>query len=142
MKLRITEEQASRLKLINEDVNLVAKFEEFCNAKVKEINTLYVRIISLSVAEVISNEIDLNALEKHLYRLETSLLNVERKTSSSVADESLKEKIDVAYNKADRKLSLLQLVLLDLEKLQESANEHRVTDYFGDVKPMDISPES
>ena len=37
------------------------------------------------------------------------------------------------------RLTSLQLITMDLEKIQSSSNEHNIKDSFGDVEPMDIS---
>lgn len=143
MKIKITEGQATRLKLINEDVNMVAKFEEFCNAKIQEINNLFVSVSNISVIEIIGNEIGLSKIYKRLNIIENKVMLAERETYASIdeaSEENLDLRIDRAYDSVTAKLSSLQLIVMELEKLQELSNEHNLKKSFDDIKPIDVTP--
>jgi len=144
MKIKITEGQANRLKLINEDVSVIAKFEEFCNAKVKELNALYINIGMISIVEILNNEISLAKISKRLDAIDSALMDGDRRAYSVITDanegENLDIRIDNAHHLVSQKLRPLQMIVLDLEKLQELSNEHELNKPFSDVKPIDITP--
>lgn len=142
MKLKISEEQARRLKLINENTNPLTQFEQHCTKLIAEINKVYSKVININVIEILNNEVSISDISKHLDKIEDSLRAYERKAYdyvNALPEQDLDAIIDDAYYKVNQKLTPLQLMVMDLERFQNSAEEHSLTEPFNDVKPLDIS---
>ena len=142
MKIKITEEQAKRLKLIKENADPLTYFEQHCVKLIAEINKVYGKVININVAEILSGEVSISELSKHLDKIEDSLRVYEKKAYAyieTLPEEDLDVRIDDAYYKVNQKLTPLQLMVMDLERFQNSSEEHKLTEPFKDVKPMDIS---
>ena len=143
-KIKITEEQAKRLKLIDEGIDPLTQFEEFAKARVNEINLLYGKVINLTTAEVINHEIDMTEIWKHLSNIGTAL-HAKNKIAynfivNSPESDELDARIDIAYDSVSNKLTALELIVTNLETLQDEAEEHKLSSVFQDVKPMEITP--
>jgi len=142
MKIKITEEQAKRFKLINEDTNPLSQFEHFCTVKVQDVNKLYSKVISLTIIELLNGEINLKDISNVLDKIEGDIHNGNKRAYNyinSLPDEDLDIRIDRASDSVMRKLNVLQLMVMDLEKFQFSGQQHSITRLFKDVKPMDIT---
>lgn len=142
MKIKITEEQAKRLKLINEDINPLTQFEGFCKVKIQEVDKLYLQITSLSIYEILHNQFSMSELNKKIELIEEEVGRGNRRAYQyihNLPDEDLDIRIDRATEAVNDKLTALQLITMDLEKLQLSTEQHNIMAPFKDVKPMDIS---
>jgi hypothetical protein len=142
MKIRITENQAKRLNLIKEDVNPLIKFEEYCKIKVKEINSLYNNMMMVSIGNIVNNEIDTGKLKNRLDEMESEMNDMNKRAYdyiNNLPDGDLDLRIDRATDMVSNKLTSLQLIVMDLEKLQELIEEHNLTNSFSDIKPIDIT---
>ena len=63
MRVKITEKQLKRIKeQLTEQVDKVVEFEQFCKDKVQEVNKIYSKVIGLSVAEIINNEVNISKI--------------------------------------------------------------------------------
>lgn len=141
-KIIITESQAKRLNLITEDMNPLIQFEAYCKELLKEVNKQYVKVISLSIGEILNNEIDMADVNDYLNKIEDKLRVANKKTYSyieALPENDLDLRVDNANDSVMIRLTSLQLITMDLEKIQSSSNEHNIKDSFGDVEPMDIS---
>lgn len=142
MKIKITEEQAKRFKLISEDTNPLSQFEQFCATKVQDVNKLYSKVISTSVNEILNGEVNLKDINNILDKIEGDVHTGYKRSYNyinSLPDEDLDVRIDRASDSVMSKLTVLQLLVMDLEKLQLSGQQHSITRLFKDVKPMDIT---
>jgi hypothetical protein len=142
MKIKITEDQARRLKLITENSDVLLQFEELCKAKIQEINTLYNRVTSYSIYEILHKEIDMAGIYEILDKIENEVNHGNRKAYSFIKNSSesdLDIRIDNAHDRVTNKLTPLQIIVMDLEKLQLSTEEHDLTNAFKDIKPIDIT---
>jgi hypothetical protein len=141
-KIKITESQAKRLKLINENADELARFEHFCKIKVDEINKVYTKVTNISVAEILNHEVNMVEINNILEKIDNELYIGNKKAYESInnlPESDLDVRIDKAYDKVHNKLTPLQIIVLDLEKLQLAAEQHDLTGPFNDVKPIDIS---
>ena len=142
MKIKITEEQANRLKLLKEDLNPLITFEQFCKMKTDEINKMYTRVSNIVVAEILNGEINIEQIVTWMDSLE---LELGRRNSTAydyienLPEEDLDVRIDRAKSRLDDKIASLSLIVSPLEKLDDLVKEHNLTIVFSDVKPMDIS---
>jgi len=142
MKVRITETQAKRLNLINEDTDMVSQFEQYCKVKVQEVNNIYVKVSNLTIIDIFENSVNFGELYNYVNNIENKLLEAEKRTYdyiNNLPDNDLDIRIDNAYSSVGDKLTSIQLIIMELEKLQNLNSEHKLKDSFNDVKPIDIS---
>jgi hypothetical protein len=146
MKIKITESQAIRLKLISENSDPISQFEGFCKAKLQELNRLYTKITSMSIIEILNKEIDMAAIYKTIDAVDDQVYKGDKQAYDYL--ESLPEetdiknldlRIDKAHSSIKDKINALQLIVMELEKLQDMSETHNLPSMFGDVKPIDIS---
>ena len=142
MKIKITENQALRLNLLNENLNPLTQFENLCMIKIREVNKLFLKVTSISIGEILNNEIDISKINFELNKIEDDIRISNRKAYAFI-DGLTEEDLDVRIDRADsnviNRLTSLQLITMDLETLQISAEEHKIIEQFGDVNPIDIT---
>lgn len=142
MKIKITENQAKRLKLINEDINPLTQYEAFCKQMVEKVNKMYLHISAISISEILNNQVSMEEINTQLNAMEREIANGGKRAYQYInnsQEEDLDVRIDNAENLVMDKLTPLQLITMDLEKLQLTIEQHNITAPFKDVKPMDIS---
>jgi hypothetical protein len=141
-RIKITEGQAKRLKLISENTDPLSSYEHFCKIKAQEVNRLYTRIINITIAEIISNEVNIDKLNEMLNKIESEVRIGSRRAYQyikNMPEADLDLRIDNAEDMVTDKLTPLQLLTMDLEKLQNSIQESRLTKSFNDINPLDIT---
>lgn len=142
MKIKITEQQAKRLRIIKEDIDVLSQFEQLCKVNSQEMDKLYMKLSDLSVAEILNNEVSLEEMESYVRNIEAKLMDANRKAYSyieNLPEEDLDLRIDNAFDKANGKVSSIQLIIYGLKDLQNSAEEHNLTKDFANLKPIDIT---
>jgi hypothetical protein len=142
MKIKITEQQAKRLRIINEDVDVLTQFEQLCRAKSQEMDKLYMKLTDLSVAEILNGEVSFEEMESYVRNIEGKLMDANRKAYSyieNLPEEDLDLRIDDAFDKANGKIASIQLIIYGLKELQYSSEEHNLTKDFANLKPIEIS---
>ena len=149
MRVKITEKQLKRIKeQLTEQVDKVVEFEQFCKDKVQEVNKIYSKVIGLSVAEIINNEVNISKIVNYVWELENTLIWGKKKeadnyieTLSDKEAENLDLRIDDAYSFIVNKIDSLNLILEGLDDLQKESEETELLKSFSDVKPIDINPQ-
>ena len=147
MRVKITEKQLKRIKeQLTEQVDKVVEFEQFCKDKVQEVNRIYSKVIGLSVAEIINNEVNISKIVNYVWELENTLIWGKKKeaenyieTLSDEEAENLDLRIDNAYSFIVKKIDSLNLILEELDDLQKESEDNELLKSFSDVKPIDIS---
>lgn len=141
-KIIITEDQAKRLNLINEDINPLSQYEQFCKVRVEEVNKLYSRVTSISIGEILNNDVNMEQMNGLLDKIENDMRAGNKRAYdyiNNLPESDLDIRIDRAYDTVNDKLTALQLIVMDLEKLQLSTEQHNLLKSFSDVKPLDIN---
>jgi hypothetical protein len=149
MRVKITEKQLKRIKeQLTEQVDKVVEFEQFCKDKVQEVNRIYSKVIGLSVAEIINNEVNISKIVNYVWELENTIIWGKKKeaenyieTLSDEEAENLDLRIDDAYSFIVKKIDSLNLILEGLDDLQKESEETELLKSFSDVKPIDINPQ-
>jgi hypothetical protein len=136
MKIKLTESQAKRLKLINENYDEISRFEEFCETKVKLVDKYYVRVSFITIAEILNKEVNFEVINEELNAIEREISQASEIANDYV--ESLSEELFYRVRNAEHKvmdkLTSLQLITMDLETLQSTINKHNLSKPFKDVK--------
>ena len=138
MRVKITEKQLKRIKeQLTEQVDKVVEFEQFCKDKVQEVNKIYSKVIGLSVAEIINNEVNISKIVNYVWELENTLIWGKKKeadnyieTLSDKEAENLDLRIDDAYSFIVKKIDSLNLILEGLDDLQKESEETELLKYL------------
>ncbi len=143
MKIKITESQAKRLNLLKEDMTPLAKFEDYCKNKSKELDKLYLYVVNYSILDILDEKIDINKINTEVEAIDKSLVQFSNLTydyyKKLPEDQTIGDRIDNAYDNLNNKLSTLTNILVPLEMIQNENKQHRISNSFSDVKPLDIS---
>jgi hypothetical protein len=78
-----------------------------------------------------------------LNKIESEVMRANKRAYAYIAnlpEEDLDVRIDKAHDIVMDKLTPLQLITMDLEKLQLSTQQHDLTRPFNNVKPIDVTP--
>lgn len=143
MKIKITENQYSKIRLILEQEEYLTQFKTFCAEKVQEVTKMYSSIINVSVADIISGSINISQLQKSLDKIENDV-DIARRNVENLWDQNLiggdDEDFDlIIWNIAEsvtNKLNPLSIILNGLAEIQEKSEN--ITSEFSDVKPIEV----
>ena len=142
MKIKITEVQAKRLGLISENADPLAQYEQYCQRMVEKVNDLYRQVINISIDDIIHNRVNMEEINKQLEAIDTVIHDGSRRAYAyieNLPEADLDIRIDKAQDLVNDRLTPLQLIVMDLEKLQMVSNDHNYTKVFSDIKPLDIT---
>lgn len=140
MKIKITEDQAKRLKLV-ESLDPVSEFEQLCKIKSVEVERLFKKISYFSISQIINKVVDMAQINHKLDAIESEISLGNRKAFAHIGgleDNGLDARIDKADDLITSKLNTLQLLTMDLEKLQLSSEQHGITKAFPMGKNIEI----
>jgi len=143
MKIKITENQYSKIRLILEQEEYLTKFKDFCNQKIQEVNKIYTNVINVSVSDIISSGMDIRQLQKLVDKIEDDVYTA-RRNIENLWDQNLIAGADddfdlVIWDIADAvngKIGSLTTVLDGLVNIQEQSED--ILTKFKDVKPIEI----
>ena len=88
MKIRITENQYSKIRLVLEQEEYLSQFKSFCAQKVQEVNKLYSSVINASVSDIVSGSINIDQIQKALDKIENDV-DVARRNIENLWDQNL-----------------------------------------------------
>lgn len=141
MKIKITENQAKRLKLINEETDIISQLEQFSKIKSQEINNIFLKLSETTINEIIGGSVNLPELSKHLDNIDSGLYAANKKAYAfieTLPDENLDLRIDRAFSSLNLKLTSVNMIVNELKKLSDILAEHNVKDVFKEAKPIEI----
>lgn len=141
-RIKITEAQAKRLNLISENTDPISSFEHFCRIKAQEVDRLYSKLTVMSIGEIINNEVNVAKLTEMLDKIESEVRAGSRMSYQHIKnmpEDNSDLRIDDAEDLVMDKLTPLQLFVMDLERLQNSIDDSRLTTSFNDINPLDIT---
>ena len=147
MKLRITESQLKKAKLITEGQEVVHTFMTKADDIKEILNRLYSKLIFSTLAEVVEGDIDLNVITNKLEQLRTVLYTYYKKGEMFFNNMpeaefdgdnkwgDLQMKMEDTYQEVHyNKLDVLEELIDDLK----SVVDRDVEKSFKDIKKMDI----
>lgn len=143
MKIKITESQYSKIRLVKEQEEYIERYKSFCAEKAKEADSIYSKIINESVGDIMRMSIDAEQLNDRVSKIENSILSAEKNMESLysqglISGPDLELSIaDIASSVTD-KLTSITLLLNCLEKVQEYEKEHRLSYSFKNIKPLEV----
>lgn len=143
MKIKITENQYSKIRLVLEQEEYMTKFKDFCNQKLQEVNKIYSTLINLSIGEIFQGKINLEKVKDDLDKIENSVVvarkNMERMWQQNIIGSGDEEYEMVIWGVSDvvtDRIDVLGLVLFSLIEAQEKSD--RVAEFFKSIKPLEI----
>jgi hypothetical protein len=142
MRIKITEQQAKRLKILNENVDFLTQFEQLCKSYSQEMDKFYIKLTDLTVAEILNDGISFEDMESYVRNIEGKLMDANRRAYNyikNLPEDNLDMRIDDAFEKANGKIAVVQLIMFGLRDLQDLSKEHNFAKDFENLKPIDIS---
>jgi len=145
MRLKITENQHSKIKLIVEQEDYMIRYEKTCKQKGEELDKIYNKIINLSIDDILNMQLNVeqtinivNKIESFINNAEDNMLRVWQSKLIGGNDENFDLKINnISQIALDKSASLL-LMLEPIEELQRIQKSHKITNDFASVKSIDI----
>jgi hypothetical protein len=139
MKIRITENQYTKMRLILEQTELINQFKNFCDTKVNEINKIYSSVSNVTVSDVLSNKINLLAMQNTVQKIEDSVYGASEKVKNQIDLNMLDQLEGEILDISDTVTSKIAPLFLILESLIEIQQKQDYTlKLFSDVKPIEI----
>lgn len=137
MKIKITEDQAKRLGLINENLDPLSQYEMYCKSMVKKVNAIYHKVIRITINDLVHNKVNMEEINQQLDAIDSAISDGSRKAYAyieTLPEENLDLRIDRAHDLVNDRLTPLQLITMDLEKLQAANTSHNYVKAFSDMK--------
>lgn len=144
MKVKVTESQYNKIKLIKESDEQLAKFKQLCNEKAAELDKIYSKITFESVSDILAMNMDMKNINRTVSKIEDIVYKAEKQLLSLYDNGALQGEEDMDMVLGDiadivnDKATSLTLILDKLEALQDYQEEHNLTAQFSNVKPIDI----
>jgi DNA polymerase II small subunit/DNA polymerase delta subunit B len=143
MKIRITESQFKKIKLIKESEDQLAKFKEFCTSKAHEIDDIYSKILFETVDDILKFTLNFKEINKRVYKIENEVYQAEKNmlamyNKGMIQGDDTEMIIGDIAEFVNDKTTSLTLILNKLEELQDYEEEHRLTTQFKNVRPHEI----
>lgn len=142
MKIKITENQAKRLGLINENIDPLTQYEDYCKKMVERVNAIYRQVINVTIDDLVHNKVNMEEINKQLDAIDMGIGEGSRKAYAYIENKpesDLDIRIDKAHDLVNDRLTPLQLITMDLERLQSANTSHNYVKVFSDIKPLDIT---
>ena len=143
MKIKITESQYSKIRIVKEQEEYIERYKSFCAEKANEADNIYSKIINESVGDILGMSINAEQLNSMVDKIENSVLSAEKNMESLysqglITGPDLELSIaDIASSVTD-KLTSIALLLNCLEKIQGYEQEHHLSHSFKNIKPLEI----
>lgn len=142
MKIKVTENQYNKIRIIKESEDQLAKFKQLCNEKSAELDKIYSKITFESVGDILSMNINIKNLGKVVYGIEDFMYKAKKQFMAMYGQDDVDDEIELAiYDMAEvvtDKATNLTLILDKLEDIQGYQEEFNLTAKFGNVKPLEI----
>ena len=148
MKIKLTEDQARRLDILNKDNNPVVTLQEFVKMKIPVINKIYSKVTQLTISDILNHDMsddlkvfndDLDKMDDKVSSLRTGAYNYLESMSDDEYEQGMDVIVDDAYEMLYNKISALQFIFLHLGHLNDLNPTHGVLDKFKDNEPLDIT---
>ena len=115
MKIKISEAQAKRLKLVNENVDIIGQFEHLCQTTIQEVNKIYLKVINIAVSDILDGQVKIQDIYQYVDRIENKILDADKKAYAYIAqlpEADLDLRIDNAASSVTDKITALQLIIM------------------------------
>lgn len=127
MKIRITEKQAKRLKLINESNNAYEAALEFSKELEPKLNFIFNQVKEIKVIDILENKVNFDSLHTLLSEMEGNMDKMYKygyNYINSLEDEDLDIALDDAQRLVSDKINIIDIILYELEKIADKNEEY------------------
>jgi hypothetical protein len=158
MKVRLTESQFNKLKLVKEDENVNKKFDDmhlqkfydFVGERVKRINLIWGKVSNVTLFEILNNEFNVKSIERELERMEKEvrsegnrLYQLWDNSAIGIGEDNYDIEIEDIKDLYVKKHDVLESILYAVEKMQQEEEDNEedgktAMSIFGDVKPLSV----
>lgn len=141
MKVKLTESQYNKIKLVKESEEQLAKFKKLCDEKSAELDKIYSKVTFESVADILSMNLNIKNIGKVVYGIEDFMYKAKKQFMSMYGQNDDGEMESAVYDMADvvtDKATNLTLILDKLEDIQQYQEEFNLTAQFNNIKPLEI----
>ena len=141
MKIKLTETQYNKIKLLKESEEQLSKFKKLCDEKSAELDKIYSKITFESVADILSMNLNIKNIGKVVYGIEDFMYKAKKQFMSMYGQDDDGEIESAIYDMADivtDKATNLTLILDKLEDIQQYQQEYNLTAQFNNIKPLEI----
>jgi hypothetical protein len=141
MKIKVTESQYGKIKLIKENEEQIAKFKKLCDEKSAELDKIYSKITFESVADILAMNLNIKNIGKIVYNVEDFMYKAKKQFVNMYGADDDGEIESVIYDMAEvvtDKTTNLTLILDKLEDIQKYQEEFNLTAKFNNIKPLEI----
>lgn len=138
MKIKITENQYSKIRLVLEQEEYVNTFKNFCTSKLTELNGLYAKLVNSSVSDVLSGQVNIDGINQKVQKIEGELTSA-RNNIEILQSKNLIDDVDGIYEIADavdNKINSLSVLIYNLAEIEEKRD--LIMNGYGDVNPIQI----
>jgi len=141
MKIKVTESQYNKIKLIKEGEEQLIKFKKLCDEKSAELDKIYSKITFESVGDILAMNLSIKNIGKIVYGVEDFMYKAKKQFMSMYGQDDDGEIESAIYDMADvvtDKATNLTLILDKLEEIQDYQQEFNLTAQFNNIKPLEI----
>lgn len=141
MKIKLTESQYNKIRLVKESEEQLAKFKKLCDEKSAELDKIYSKVTFESVADILSMKMNIKNIGKVVYGIEDFMYKAKKQFMSMYGQDDDGEMESVVYDMAEvvtDKATNLTLILDKLEDIQQYQEEFNLTAQFNNIKPLEI----
>ncbi len=141
MKIKVTESQYDKIKLIKESEEQLAKFKKLCDEKSAELDKIYSKITFESIGDILAMNLNIKNIGKIVYSIEDFMYKAKKQFMSMYAQDDDGEIESAIYDMADivtDKATNLTLILDKLEDIQQYQQEFNLVAQFNNIKPLEI----
>lgn len=139
MRIKLTESQYEKLRLIKESEDMLEKYKKLCSDTIVEVDKMYLNVINTPTSDYLDMTINADDLERKLNKLEDVIYKAEKNIlNMNQGDEDFESIVENLASSVTRKITSLNLILQIMSELQDKEEEYNLTKDFSNVKPMEI----
>lgn len=143
MRIRITEDQANRLNILNNGDNPVKLLNQYTKLKMDVIDQIYDTLVNLSISELMNPEFNLRGYEDVISGIEVGVRNYKESAFTFIGnddehEEEISEADMIPYD-LERKLSGLDSMISSIGTLRNDLEDNEYLRMFKGNEPMDVT---
>jgi hypothetical protein len=124
------------------------KYESVAAKLTKSTNSLWSKVTFISVSDILSNEVDLQAMDKLCWELKDLSSSATRALSKDVDSlpedeyfdkyEDMHIQTENLFYAVDKKLDVIDLIISSLREIQDKSEEDNFNSHFEDIAKINI----
>ncbi len=143
MRIRITEDQANRLNILNNGDDPIKLLNQYTKLKMDIVDNIYNTLVNLSVSELMNSELNLEGYEDIISGIEVGINKYKENAFNFIGHDDEKEEqrreADIIPYDLERKISGLDSMLSTLDRTMSALEDNEYLRLFKGNKPIDIT---